>query len=288
MAGCYDEQPATEVKKNTPFVFKETIVQAPDTGMTRLGSFKRNNIADILCQHWTLDHEPERENEAMGFDPLKNFPEDMILFKDSFVVLNPFDTIMVGRWRTDVHDNQRRLSIYVKGRLDQEYSLERLTSNQLIVERPGAEKSYLYFISSGILHKHSHSDPFHPVNNFWRIMPSSPELEPAIKARVKNCIRFFALYFRDHLKRNAETISFRGLPLIFTWYNRGIGLPDKNDLSDEWIACFYDKEQASEGYRLLRRLIVDYEYDWPKRAPNWMYATHSVLEQMYHRIDSLN
>jgi hypothetical protein len=131
------------------------------------------------------------------------------------------------------------------------------------------------------------NDPFHPVNNGWRIKPAYKETDSAIVARIKNCLLFFALYYRDHIKRSAKTISFEGLPSIFTWYNGGIGLPDQDELTDSWINCFYNEEQALQGYAILRKLIVDYEFNWPRGAPSWIYRTHSVLEQMYHKVDDL-
>lgn len=152
---------------------------------------------------------------------------------------------------------------------------------------PGWPLLSLGFAASGELHQNMYNDPFHPSNNRWRIKPAQKETDSGIHERIKNCLLFYALYYRDHIKRQAETISFEGLPALFEWYNGGIGLPHKNELSDSWIECFYNKDQALKGYTLLRKLIVDYEFNWPKGAPNWLYRTHSVLEQMYYQVDEL-
>lgn len=292
LAGCYEPTPEKNtIKKKQQFVFKETIAKGSDTGMIALGAFKRSNVADVLCQHWQLEAVVDPDVVSGEKLPGNNTPgfivHDIILFKDSSVVLNPFQNLQLGRWRTHIYENERRLKIYIDGEVERQYKLARLTSRQMVCGFEDDESNYLNFLSSGVLHRNMQNDPFHPLNNRWRIMPTAKENDNAIKARIKNCLRFFALYFRDHIKRNGETISFKGLPEIFTWYNRGIGLPDKDELSDTWISCFYNKEQALTGYLLLRKLIVDYDYDWPKRAPAWTYATHSVLEQMYHRIDSM-
>ncbi|RYF94642.1 MAG: hypothetical protein EOO00_05120 [Chitinophagaceae bacterium] len=82
-------------------------------------------------------------------------------------------------------------------------------------------------------------------------------------------------------------IEFLGLPEIFRWYDGGIGLPMKGELSDSWVDCFYDREQAEIAYDMLNDLIVTYEFDWPTNTPGWHYRTHSVLEQMYEKLDSL-
>jgi hypothetical protein len=110
----------------------------------------------------------------------------------------------------------------------------------------------------------------------------------AIRARVLGRIKFYALYFRDNIKREMSGISFLGLPIIFEWYSRGIGLPEKEALHDSRAWCFYNRRQAEKGYELLRRLIVDYEFDWPEGAMVWVYETRSVPEQLYHKMDSLH
>ena len=83
---------------------------------------------------------------------------------------------------------------------------------------------------------------------------------------------------------DGKTINFAGLPEIFIWYNGGIGLSPKAEIDATWIDCFYNRHEAEKGYDILHKLMVNYEFDWPKGAPAWTYRTHSVLEQMYHKL----
>ena len=263
---------------------KETIVNRRDTGMVRLGSFKRTNIADILCQRWQLTDSDERykveaENGAAALD--------MVLFKDSSAVIEPTGAMIIAKWSLNFQSHRRFLILSFANGTTRQQEIVELVSNRLISATPEMGNEFLHYYAPAVVHKNVLSDPFHPVNNRWRIRPAQSESDSAIHARLKNCLLFFALYFRDHIKRNAETISFEGLPRIFTWYSGGIGLPEKDALSDSWINCFYNQQEANKGYWLLRKLIVDYEYNWPTKTRSWTYQTHSVLEQMYHRIDDL-
>jgi hypothetical protein len=282
-AGTREKSPATKSR----FVYKETIASG-DTEMISLGSFKRSNIADILCQRWELENWEEiTADRVPDVELRKSIPRDMVLFKDSTVVLNPVGKLRLGKWRLDIKGDSRLMTLSLSDKTQRQYVIMDLASNRFILSLPEVKDFFLNLYTSRLLHRNMYNDPFHPVNNRWRIKPLEKETDSAIYARLKNCLLFFALYFRDHIKRNTETISFEELPEIFAWYNRGIGLPDKDELSDSWIDCFYNKEEAQKGYSILRKLIVDFEYKWPSGAPGWTYETHSVLEQMYHKIDDI-
>lgn len=286
---CYNADTAEKerIKKPT-YVYKETIVKGKDTGMVTLGQFRRNNIADILCQRWQLGNRRNITAQNIpDFELRKSIVRDIALFRDSSVVINPAGKIKLGRWRVNDQGNSKILTILFPGSSQQQYKIHELLSKRLILSIPGMDEFQLAYSAPAVLHTNMRNDPFHPENNRWRIKPLEKESDSAIYARIKNCLLFFALYFRDHIKRGAETISFEELPEIFSWYDKGIGLPDKRNLSESWIECFYSEEQALKGYSILRKLIVDYEYDWPSRAPEWTYETHSVLEQMYHKLDKV-
>lgn len=288
-SGCYQASTTEKASvKRSPYVYKETIVGGNDTGIIRLGGFKRINIADILCQHWQLSN--RKAITASVFpDPevRKSIVREMVLFKDSTVALSPMGTFKPGTWQIRVENKLKYLMLWFQGGAKKQYIIEELSSTSMQLVIPEKRSFLLQFSAPGQVHQNMHNDPFHPQNNQWRIQPAKEETDSAIHARIKNCLLFFALYYRDHIKMEAETISFEGLPSIFEWYNGGIGLPNKDEISNSWIDCFYNKEQALKGYAILRRLIVDYDFNWPKGAPGWIYRTHSVLEQMYHKIDDV-
>jgi hypothetical protein len=147
-----------------------------------------------------------------------------------------------------------------------------------------AQSMYMRMRADAKAHRNMYNDPFHPSNLWWCMPPSRPETDSAIHARVRASVKFFALYLRDNILRKKAKINFAGLPDIFNWYSGGIGLSDPELVDDSWINCFYNKEQAMQGYEMLKKLIVEHEFNWPKRAPSWVHQTHSVLEQMYHKL----
>ena len=276
--GCYPaEKKGPGVPKNK-YVFQETIVKGKDTGMVRLGNFRRVDIADVLCQRWQME-----KNEDELPDITEGMPLDIVMFRDSSFVDDPMEEMRIGKWGLTVREKIMVLTLYYNDGLEAEFRIKDISSKELILFRPLATMGFEY-TSTGMMHANIRNDPFHPSNNQWRIRPDKKETKEEINHRVKECVRFFALYYRDHIKRDADRIVFLGLPDIFEWYNGGIGLPNKEDLSLSWVQCFYNREQALEGYEILRKLIVDYEYDWPNGTPSWVYRTHSVLEQMYHKL----
>jgi hypothetical protein len=204
-------------------------------------------------------------------------------------MIDPRMKMRTGSWKRELSDKINTLIIsFEKGR-KQQYRIRQLSASMLQLSwRDGADSFWIRFHSDARAHQNILNDPFHPDNNEWRIKPAKKENDLQIHERVKECVRFYALYYRDAIKRKKKEILFGGLPDIFVWYNRGIGLPDRKLVEDSWIDCFYNKEQALKGYDLLHKLIVDEEYIWPKGSPGWIYDTHSVLEQMYKRIDIIH
>ena len=288
-SGCYQATPKPgPAKKKSSFAYKETIVTGKDTGMVKLGGFKRINISDILCQRWELKNGIDISAELIPDAEMRgSLAREMVFFKDSSVILNPMDNPQVARWHISSEKNMRQLTITFPNNTKSQYTVEDLSSASLKLGMREIHHYLLNYTGSAQGHQNYYNDPFHPKNNQWRIKPMKKETDTAIHTRIKNCILFFALYFRDHIKRDAQTINFNGLPAIFKWYSGGLGLPDKNELDRSWTECFYNNEQATKGYSILRKLIVDYEFAWPAGAPNWLYETHSVLEQMYHKVDDV-
>lgn len=283
------QQAMEEEEADEPaFAMQETLA-AGDTGMAQLAAgFTKTDRLVKLCQHWELENMEGVSSVELVMDEnnVRIFPQ-LNIFKDSSVVENARNNSMrIGRWSLPSPDT---LLLQFPGNQQKKYELRNVTSRNLYLVSRGKEGQplYLRLSSDGLVHKNPYNDPFHPVNVQWRIPPRKPESDSAIHARVLGCLKFYALYFRDNIKRQKTRISFLGLPTIFQWYSRGIGLPEKEALHETWVHCFYNRRQAEKGYEMLRRLIVDYEFNWPDGAPVWVYETHSVLEQMYHKLDAI-
>lgn len=285
--GCGDTAAGGDDRPNAndPYIVKETLA-IRDTGITKLAGFKRVKELDILCQHWEV-RDASDASTRLQFDKEDNriFP-GLDLFTDSSYVANPRGAISTGTWRIKQAGKEMTLVLTAADKKETNWSINELNSRslRLITTDEEGRSLYLNLSSDGIIHKNRLNDPFHPVNNQWRIPPVKPENDSAIAVRARQCLKFYALFYRDNILRQKDKINYEGLPVIFEWYRRGIGMPDWDDIHDSWVHCFYDKEQARKGYDVLRKVIVDYEFTWPKGVPDWRMETENVLEQMYHKM----
>lgn len=281
--GC--SQKPKEKKTAAAYVLKETLVTGTDNGMINLAGFKRSFI-ETICQRWELDKTTDA-SDILVWDPKSGdrlFP-GLALFKDSTVIENPRGKMLTGKWQINSVNDEMTLVLTFSGKKPHLYKVKQLSSRKLrltIADDKG-EPLLLTLTSDAQVHQNMQNDPFYHTHQWWRIKPAAAENDSAIHERTKACIQFYALYYRDFIKRKGPKISFSGLPEIFIWYNRAIGLPDRDKIAQSWIDCFYNREQAVKAYNLLRTLIVNYEFNWPAGTPGWEYQTHSVLEQMYHK-----
>ncbi|RYY22782.1 MAG: hypothetical protein EOO04_15170 [Chitinophagaceae bacterium] len=270
-------------KKKPPFVFTEKMVSGNDTAMIPL----TGSIDAVLAQHWYLDDVSAVSNDNLVWvdgNGARLFPS-LNMFSDGNVTQNPRGVIKMGKWERLLKNKINTLRLQYHDGTNQDYRIRVLSHRNLTISwNNGKDSCWMRFRSDGVKHENELNDPYHPANNNWRIPPPKPESDSAIRSRVKSCVRFYALYYRDNIKRKKTTIEFAGLPTVFTWYDGGIGVPDEKEIEEEWIACFYNKKQALAGYKMLKKLLVDYEFDWPTGTPSWNYRTFSVLEQMYAKL----
>jgi hypothetical protein len=281
--GC--QEPVQE-KVKSEFVFKETIASG-DTGMISFGRMKPLNITYDMCQQWELRDPDDANSTDLTYDPQSgdHLFQEIMLYRDSSVMFNPRNGMKMGKWRLGQSDNKLMLVLDFSDHSSREYVILQKRSDKLSLAWKEGDKRYGMRLSSDAkAHANMLNDPFHPFNNQWRIHPDKVETDAQIIDRMKGCVRFYALYFRDHIMRKRSEINFAGLPSCFIWYRRGIGLTEVDDLSTAWKRCFFSAQQAIKGRNIIKELFRKYDFDWPKGTPNWFYETHSVLEQIYHKL----
>jgi hypothetical protein len=274
---------AGKKKKKSSFVFRERMVSGHDTAMIHI----RANVEAVLAQHWYLDDLAAVSDDKLVWengDGTRLFPS-LNLFPDSTALENPRSGIKPATWHRELSDKINTIVMNYGDKQSRTYRIRELSLRNLTVSwKDGTDSLWIRYRSDGMAHQDIRNDPYYPANNHWRIKPAHKESETEIRQRVKDCVRFYALYYRDHIKRHKKVIEFIGLPEIFRWYNGGIGLPMKSEMSESWVSCFYNRDQAERGYDILKNLIDVYEFDWPTGTPGWHYRTHSVLEQMYEKL----
>ncbi len=280
LSGACSQTEETKISSKKSFVFRERMITGTDTAMVPL----KENADAVLAQQWYLDDVSAVSTDSLVWvdgNGARLFPS-LNLFSDGTFTENPRGAIKTGKWKRVINHNVNNINIHYDDGTRKEYRIRLLSFRNLTISwKDGKDSFWIRFRSDGIRHQNELNDPYHPFNNTWRIPPAKAETDSLLLARIKKCVRFYALYYRDNIKRKKKSIEFGRLPTVFIWYSGGIGLPDKNEVEDDWVNCFYNKEQALAGYDILKELIVDNEFDWPTGTPSWNYRTLSVLEQMY-------
>lgn len=244
---------------------------------------KSKNLDEILCHAWENDDDKEERGEGYESSGIDIVKRGYNFFRDGFVVKDLRGTIQIGKWIIDTSAGSVRIHNNFKtGKEDLKIALLKpgvfnfLKSNEM----------HLYS-GAAFSHTDEKKDPFHPVNNTWRIKAAQPESAQQIRTRLKSCIRFFVLFYDEAIETNAQVVSFTGLPSCFTWYSGGIYMQQRDKLQEKWIECFYDANDADKGYKIAGKLLQQ-KYTWPKGEKNWLKLNVSVLKQMENRIDSIN
>lgn len=286
LAACGEnKQNGEEENRKMGRVLKETIATG-EKGFVQISNLRKTDIRENLCQQWEFGKSEGASSSELIMD--ENFDEihpQYNFFKDGSVLENPRHHVRLGKWRIGGRDS---LILDFTDSTRKWFLVTAIESKQvrLVTKNESGKALYLNLKGNGLVHANMYNDPFHPVNNQWRIRPMNSEADSLIRKRVVNCVKFFALYYRDNLLRNKSSIDFKGFPHIFNWYRGGLGIPDRDKVDESWIKCFYDYDEAMKGYKFLRALIVNYEYEWPEKT-EWYLQTHSVLEQMYHKAEKM-
>ncbi len=281
LAGCNDnnKEPGqlTEVDsikqsgKQSGLVYTQELVDLKE----------KKNIAELLCQGWELEEDMDairNNNASMGMLPFRSFYFSV----DSTFIRNPRNAIAQGYWT--YNDEAKTITLNYQNGARDLYKLAALSANELIVVNSGVgSPARLKFVSKGKRYRDKVQDPYYIANNQWRWAPKKPESDSLLRKRLKDCLHFYILFYRDNLAREEKAISFYGFPTCLKWYAGGIFMVKEKDLNDKWFECFYDKAQAMKAYQMMET-IIGKKYQWPKEKMSWVKKNLLVLEQMYDQL----
>ncbi len=238
------------------------------------------DMAELLCQGWELEDDldgMQSSDEPMGILPFRSY----YLSGDSTFVKNPRNMMEYGRWQ--FNQEQKTITFHYSKGVRDIYKIAALAPDELVLVNTGIESvTKLKFVASGKKYNDISDDPFHISNNQWRLHPKKSENEEQIRQRLKACLHFNVLFYRDNLAKESKTISFYGLPTCLKWYAGGIYMIKEPDLKENWFYCFYNKEQGLVAYKMMSVLLTK-KYNWPKGKMNWVKKNLHVLEQMEER-----
>ncbi len=244
------------------------------------------NIYNILCQDWVLADDAESlegMTETSKFEiPYRSF----YLSTRGTFVKNPRNTFDYGTWQY----NDAAKTITINNSIDRNkdvYKIAKIGYDEMTLVNVGiGSATNLKFVAPGKRYKNANEEPYSLENNRWRIKPKSKESDSAIHQRLKENLYFFILFYRSALAKGDKAVSFWGLPSCFKWYGGAIFIKKKDELKDNWINCFYNKDQAMQAYALADKLLSQ-QYDWPKGERNWLKLNLAVVELMYKKLDEV-
>lgn len=261
-----------------------SVSEPPDTSLTDLRNNRAISSIQAIAQDWTLDDVDQVHWNRYLWDSLNNkrkFP-GISLFPDGKFTRDPRTDLKTGTWTVNKEDAGFTLK-FSSGEIEQ-WTVTKITMSKFQITRPDSTPPLEFkYISQGIIHNRSPEDPYYPDNNLWRFKPGKPETQQELKKRIKQCIHFWMLFFKDNHQRHEMDISYIGLPSCFVWYNGGIGLQQEFDIDPKWINCFYSEKQAKEAYSLIGAVLSSKTLKWPEHPVSWVKQLGEVLEQMENK-----
>jgi len=290
VAGCADNSRNDDIvvtKVDTTLAVDAPVEDAP-AGVNKLDNSSytkglndlsaETDIEKLLCQGWEMEDDQDvlRDNdEPEGIYPFRSF----YLADDHTFIHNPRNFMEYGHW--SYNDNDKTVVFrYSNGHKD-EYKIAAIGPQELIVINSGINSvTKLTFVAAGKRYGDNTADPYYIENNRWRMKPRFSESDEQIRKRLKDCIHFYILFYRDNLAREENTISFYGFPTCIKWYAGGIYIVKQEELADNWLACFYSKAEAIKAYKMMDD-VIGKKYQWSKANISWVKKNLQVLEQMY-------
>ncbi len=260
---------------------KKTTVSEDSLSSSLFSLSASNTMTELLCQNWE-DKADLEDGVLDGGGDLEIPFHGYSFFEDGAILKDPRDKMKTGKWTLD--EKTKNIHIIFNDKTRQESHIQAIGVKNMLLITGG--KPAVQFIADGKKIKNLSDDPFYPANNTWRLKPSRSENDADIKKRIINCVLFYGKFFKNNADHDYKVISFYGIPTCFKWYNGGISITNKDKLSEKWVACFYNKEQAIKGQQLLEKIITK-KYNWNKAEPKWIKKSADVLLQMADSLKSL-
>jgi len=244
-------------------------------------------MKDIICQNWDYEEDAAEAGLDDPSSALDIVFRGYCIFRDGSLVKDPRGNMLAGNWTIDDKSKPININFTFTNGEKESWQLAYLSPERMKLAGRGEHvNSFIELISGSYRHINHREAPFHISNNGWRFKPVKPETENEVKQRLKNCIRFFILFYNDQLNSGTDKVLFTGLPSCFKWYGGAIYLQKEKELDNKWVSCFYNREQAMKAYLVADKLLSQ-KYNWPKNESNWLKLNLAVLKQMESRIDSI-
>ena len=119
-------------------------------------------------------------------------------------------------------------------------------------------------------------------NNSWRIKPIKKETSKQIRQRLRSNIHYIAAFLKNSITRNDETINLSALYSPIKMGGNGIAIFSSEEIPQEWIDIFYDKQQALEAYNML--VLAFLQKITINNQESWLELDADLLNQIYSKL----
>jgi hypothetical protein len=230
---------------------------------------------DKLCRVWFYQHE-------RGADPQEQcclIPASFLNIQQDGTYTLYFSQFEYGTWQLDdtvlVLTNQHRHTTQLH--------IDDVVDDKLCVhftDKPNQRR----FEGANNEFDNEDDNPFCRKNNEWRLPPSHKESDPEIAARLRNHFHFWEKYFdwgMHHIK--GATVDAHTPPTLMRLHGNGLAVTPFDELSDRWVASFYDKEDCSKASNKVTNFFISDDIDWPNTENKYQLFI-SAFQQMEEKI----
>ena len=224
------------------------------------------DVKTLLAQNWENKDDAQEAALSGGGGAFEMPYRGFCFFADGSVVQNPRDDIRFGKWTLD--DAGTLVTITYANGTKAQYTIEKIAAKDLVLANK-ADKKNVEYRADGKIAKNITDDPFYGANNQWRIKPAKPETDEEIKKRLQQALDFYSKFLDYNIATGAKSVTFSGIPSLFLWYKGGVAIGPKAKVEQEWVNCFYSREQALKAYDMIDN-IIGKKYKWDKNETNWL------------------
>ncbi|MEO6949951.1 MAG: lipocalin family protein [Ginsengibacter sp.] len=263
------------------FIYSCTSMVEPENQKIITEDVRVKDTFNLLCQYWELDDadNPGKKDIAYKENGI-SYSSGINFSVDSTLLENPKGAMTYGNYSLDhntinaKYDDGRKVT----------YKILKLNDSALVLRRKGKEKdAQLYYQATNTYWPNPKENAFSKNNYSWVKKPNKEESPEEIKNRAKQCIQFYAYYFKGFANGKAKKITFKNVPSCFEWYEGGIFMQTENKLDKKWIDCFYSSDQAFQARQLLEDVLMK-KYDWDTTQTSWVKQTSLMLQQIHDKM----
>ncbi len=237
MVGCKSDAPKNEMPSTAKV----------DKAETLYGTWKLNKVDTLFgmsAEEMTkLKTRYSRKGLLMSF-----FPDNTLTRIDG-------QKYTSTTWNFDGLNAAAKIGKVVDGRaeaFDFDFNgLEVYTKNDEQNLKVENENGIYHFRKVGDMLQNVTDDPFHPVNNQWRVIAPKSETYAQMQQRLLNYTKHNHALFKAAKARGKDKVVNANSIGIFVYYDGAVKIVDGGKVPTSWMANFYSPDEAMDAYAFM-------------------------------------